>query len=104
MHHVIIATHTPEVCPTSNARTKALMLEIGPQIPAIGEKHNVQIVAGPFVNQEHTVVVVVETERSEDLDDFLNESRLGQWNRLHILASRTMPEGMQEIEDAISLF
>jgi hypothetical protein len=104
MHHVILATHSPEVCPTSNAKTKALLLEIGPQIPAIGDKHGVKTVAGPFVNQEHMVVVVVEAERSEDIDDFLVESRLAQWNQLHILPSRTMEEGIREIEESTSLF
>ena len=104
MHHVILATHAAEVCPLSNAKTKALLLEIGPQIPAIGEKHGVTIVAGPFVSQEHLVVVVVEAERSEDIDEFLTESRLGQWNQLHILPSRTMPEGMRELEESVSLF
>jgi hypothetical protein len=64
----------------------------------------VRTVAGPFVNQEHMVVVVVEAERSEDVDDFLVESRLAQWNQLHILPSRTMEEGIREIEESTSLF
>lgn len=104
MHYVILATHSPEVCPTSNAKTKALLLEVGPQIPDIGEKHGVKIVAGPYVNQEHLVVTVVEAERGEEIDDFLEESRLPQWNQLHILPSRTMAEGMQEMQESQSLF
>jgi hypothetical protein len=104
MHHVILATHSPEVCPTSNAKTKALLQEIGPQIPAIGEKHGVTIVAGPFVSQEHLVVTVVQAERAEDVDDWLTESRLAQWNQLRIVPSRTMEEGMREMEESASLF
>lgn len=104
MHYVILATHSPEVCPSSNAKTKALLLEMGPTIPDIGEKHGVKIVAGPFVNQEHTVVTVVQAEHGEELDEFLEESRLPQWNRLHILPSRTMEEGMREVQGATSLF
>jgi uncharacterized protein with GYD domain len=49
---------------------------MAPQIPAMAEKHGVNIVAGPFVNREHTVVVVVETDRAEALDSFLVEARL----------------------------
>jgi hypothetical protein len=104
MHQVILATHSAEVCPTSNAKTKALLLEIGPQIDGIGEKHGVKIVAGPFVSQEHLVVTVVEAERSEDVDDFLVESRLPQWNQLHILPARTMEEGMRELQESTPLF
>lgn len=104
MHYVVLAEHSAEVCPTGNAKTKALMLEIGPQVPKIAEKHNVNIIAGPFVNREHIVVTIVETDRSENLDAFLVETRLEQWNRLHILPSLPMEAGMQEIAEGTSLF
>jgi len=104
MHFVVLGTHSPEVCPLSNAKTKALLLEIGPQVFNLAEKNGVNIVAGPFVNREHTVVTIVETERSEALDDFLVESRLAQWNQLRILPSLPMQEGMQQIQEATPLF
>lgn len=104
MHFVVLATHSPEVCPTSNAKTKALLLETGPQIPAIAEKHGVTITAGPLVNREHVVVTVVEADSADGLDAFLVDSRLAQWNQLRILPSRSMAEGMQEIQEAASLF
>jgi len=104
MHYVVLGEHSAEVCPTSNAATKALLLDIGPQIPKIAEQNNVTIVAGPLVNHEHTTVVILETDRAENLDTFLSQSRLNQWNRLHIIPSRTMEEGMQEIVEGTSLF
>ena len=78
MHYVIIGEHSAEVCPSSNAKTKALLLEVGPQIPKIAEQNGVTIVAGPFVNREHITVVVVESERAEAVDDFLMQARLPQ--------------------------
>ncbi len=104
MHYVVLGEHSAEVCPTGNAKTRALMLDIAPQIPKIAEKNNVKIVAGPFVNHEHITVVVVEADRGEDLDTFITESRLNQWNTLRILPSRTMQEGMQEIAQGSMLF
>ncbi len=104
MHFVVLGVHSPEVCPTSNAATKALLLEVAPQIPKIAEEHNVTIVAGPFVNREHTAVVIVETERSADLDAFLVETRLPQWNQVRILPSLTMEEAMKEIQGLPALF
>ena len=44
MHYVVLGEHSAEVCPTSNAKTRALMLDIAPQIPKIAEKNNVKIV------------------------------------------------------------
>lgn len=104
MHFVILGVHNPETCPTSNAKTRALLLETGPQIPAIAEKHGVRIVAGPFVNREHTTVIVVEANGGEDLDAFLWEARLPQWNSMRILPSKTMEEGVREINSAAALF
>ena len=104
MHHVVIAEHSAEVCPTGNAKTKALLLEMGPQIPKIAEKNGVNIVSGPWVNREHSVVIVVEADRSENLDTFLMESRLPQWNSVRILPSLPMEQGMQDIAESASLF
>ena len=104
MHYVVLGVHSPEVCPTANANTRALLLEIGPQIPKIAERHNVTIVAGPFVNREHTTVVITEAQRSEDLDDFIVETRLNQWNSLRILPSLTMQDAMGQIEEQAPLF
>ena len=104
MHFVVLGTHSPEVCPTSNAKTKALLLEVAPQVSAIAEKHGVNIVAGPFANREHTLVMIVETDSAEALDSFVVESRLAQWNQVHILPSVPMQTALQELQEATMLF
>jgi hypothetical protein len=104
VHYVVLASHSPDICPTSNARTKALLLELAPQIPGIAQKHGVNIVAGPFFNREHLAVVIVETDRVDSLDDFLVDSRLAQWNQVRILPSRSMEEGLTELQETTSLF
>jgi hypothetical protein len=104
MHFVVLASHSPDICPLSNAKTKALLLDMGPQIPDIAKQHGVDLVAGPFVNREHMSVVIVETERAESLDAFLAASRLHQWNQLHILPSLPMEESMKDVEEATALF
>lgn len=104
MHFVILASHSPEICPTSNAKTKGLLLELAPQIPGIAQKHGVNIVAGPFVNREHTAVVIAETDSAEGLDDFLVDSRLAQWNQVRILPSRSLQDGLTEIQEGTPLF
>jgi hypothetical protein len=66
--------------------------------------HSVHIVAGPFANREHTLAVIVETDRAEALDSCLVESRLSQWNQLRILPSVSMEAAMQELQEAPPLF
>jgi len=104
MHFVVLGTHSAEVCPTSNAKTKALLLEIGPQIANIAEKHGVTIVAGPYANREHMVVTIVETDRADALDSFVVDSRLSQWNQVRILPSVPMQQAMQELQESASIF
>lgn len=104
MHFVVLGTHSAEVCPTSNAKTKSLLLEMGPQVSDLATKHGVNIVAGPFANREHTLVVIVETDRAEALDSFVVESRLAQWNTVRIMPSVPMQQAMQELQEASSLF
>jgi hypothetical protein len=104
MHFVVLGTHSAEVCPTSNAKTKALLLEIAPQMTDLAAKHGVNIVAGPFANREHMLVVIVETDSAEALDSFVVESRLAQWNQVRILPSVPMQGAMQELQEATMLF
>ena len=104
MHFVVLAEHSAEICPISNAQSMALLLEMAPQIPKIAEKNGVRMVAGPFINREHLTVIVVETERAEALDDFLVEARLQQWNQIRVLPSRTMEESMKELTETSPLF
>ena len=104
MHYVVLSTHSAEVCPTSNAKVKEVLLEVAPQIPDLAQKHGVNIVAGPYANREHIVVTIVETDRAEALDSFLVESRLTQWNQVRVLPSVPMQEALQELQEVNSLF
>ena len=103
MHFVVLGVHTAEVCPTSNAKSRALLLEIGPQIPKLADQHGVKIVAGPYVNREHMTVTIAEADSAESLDAFLFATRLHQWNQLRIIPSHTMEQGMKEIAEATAL-
>jgi uncharacterized protein with GYD domain len=104
VHFVLLGVHSAEVCPTSNAKTRDLLLQIGPEVPAIAERTGVNIVAGPFVNREHTIVAVVESDRAENVDRFLVETRLHQWNQMRILPSLPIEEGLKDVQEGTPLF
>lgn len=104
MHFVLLATHTPDTCPTSNSKMRDLLSKIAPEIPNIAAKAGVKIVAGPFVNREHTIVAIVDSDKADNVDRFLVETRLGQWNSVRILPSLTIEEGMQEMQTLTPIF
>lgn len=104
MHFVLLGEHSAEVCPTSNAKTRDLMLQTAPEIPGIAERTGVKIVAGPYVNREHVTVVVVEADTADAVDAFLVGTRLHQWNTMRVLPSHTIEEGMKDVQESQSLW
>ncbi|AQS72067.1 hypothetical protein B1H29_18545 [Streptomyces pactum] len=80
------------------------MLKTAPDMPNLAQKAGVDIVAGPFVNREHTIVAVVQSDKVENVDRFLMEARLPQWNRVRVLPSLTMEEGLADIQAHTSIF
>ena len=104
MHFVLLAEHTAEVCPTGNAKTRKVLQEIGPQVPDIAQRAGVQIVAGPFVNREHVTVAIVEADKADDVDRFIVDSRLNQWNSVRVLPSLPIREAMEQLDSQPPLF
>jgi hypothetical protein len=104
MLFVLLANHTADNCPLACAATRDLLLETASEIPNLAQSNGVEIVSGPYVNREHTVVVVVRADTAEAVDRFLYETRLMQWNTIRILPSRTMEEGMAEIAASTPIF
>lgn len=100
----MLAEHSADVCPLSNARTKELLLRTAPEIPGMAEKNGVTLVAGPFVNRQHLTFVVVKADRAEQVDSFIHEARLDQWNQVRVVPSLPMEDMMQEVADSPALF
>jgi hypothetical protein len=88
MLYVLLADHTAEVYPMSNSKTREMMQKVGPEIPSIAERTGFTIVAGPYVNNEHLTVAIVEADEAEPVDRFLVESRLAQWNKVRVQPPR----------------
>ena len=80
------------------------MLQIAPDLPNLAQKAGVDIVAGPFVNREHTIVAVVRCDNAENVDRLLMDARIPHWNRVRVLPSLTMEEGITEIEAQTPIF
>jgi hypothetical protein len=74
------------------------------EIPALAKRLGVNLVAGPFVSREHLSVVVVEASKAEAVDQFISESGLAQWNKVRVLPSLTLEEGMKEMNAVKPIF
>lgn len=104
MHFVILAPHSAEVCPAGNSKIRSMLLEVGPQIPEMAERTGVRLVGGPYVNQEHMTVVILEADRAEDVTAFVAETRLNQWSTVHVIPSKPLADALAEFESQPPLF
>lgn len=104
MQYVIHAEHPPNLCPMSNAETRALMREGAGQIPSIAERLGVNIITLNVYGPEHVVIGVVEADDIEAVRNFTVQSRLAQWNTVQVNATWSMEEALNRIEELPTIF
>jgi predicted RecB family endonuclease len=100
----VIAEHPPELCPTSNARTRQMMNEGAPEIPRLAEQLGVEIVTLRVFGPDHILLAVVEADDIELVRDFIFKTRLIQWNTTHIHATYSMEEALARVNEMEVIF
>ena len=100
----VIAEHPPELCPTSNARTRQMLKEGAAQIPQLAEQLGVEIVTLRIFGPDHVVLAVVEANGIEAIRDFILQSRLIQWNTTNIHATYSIEEALAKADDLEAIF
>jgi len=104
MQFVIIAEHAPELCPTANAKTRALLQEGAKALPELAEKLGVGIVTMNVFGPDHVIVGVVEAADIEAVREFVWQSRLIQWNTTKIHATWSFEEALARLETLPTIF
>jgi hypothetical protein len=100
----IIAEHPPELCPSSNAQTRAMMNEGAGQIPQLAERLGVSIVTLRVFGPDHVILAVVDADDIDAVRDFMFESRLVQWNTTNIHATYSMDEALARVNALDAIF
>lgn len=100
----VIAEHPPELCPTSNARTRQMLKEGAAQMPQLAEQLGIDIVTLRIFGPDHIVLAVVEADDIETVRDFILQSRLIQWNTTKIHATYSIEEAVAMSDDLEAIF
>jgi hypothetical protein len=100
----VIANHPPELCPTSNSRTRQMLKEGAGQIPQLAEQLGVDIVTFRVFGPDHVLLAVVEANDIEAVREFILQSRLIQWNTTNIHATYSMEEAVERVDDLEAIF
>ena len=104
MQFVIIARHSPEHCPTSNAKIRKLMKDGAKEIPGIAKKLGVKLITVNVYGPDHELLAVVEADKIEDVREFVVQTRLIQWNATRIHATWTMEEALAKADKLPTIF
>jgi predicted RecB family endonuclease len=100
----VIAEHPPELCPTSNARTRQMMKEGAPRIPQLAEQLGVEIVTLRVFGPDHILLAVVEANDIEAVRDFIFQTGLIQWNTTKVHATYSLDEALARADDMDTIF
>ncbi len=104
MQFVVIAQHSPEMCPTSNGKIREMMKLGAKEIPGLAQKLGIQIVSLNVYGPDHQVLAIVESPDIEKVRDFVMESRLVQWNTTTIHATWTLEEALAKADKLPAIF
>jgi hypothetical protein len=100
----VIAEHPPELCPTSNARTRKMLREGAAQIPRLAEQLGIDIVTLRVFGPDHVVLAVVDANDIETVREFILQSRLIQWNTTEVHATYSMEEALAKSDELEAIF
>jgi hypothetical protein len=96
---VVTLVHTSDQCPTANSKVRERVVGGAAEIPGLAEKLGVKIVAGPLVlASEHESVAVVEADRVESVNDFIQRSGLIQWNSVRVSLAEPLQEALGRLD------
>jgi hypothetical protein len=104
MQYVITAEHPPQLCPSSNGKIRDLVKQGMPQLPALAQRHQVQIITTNVFGPDHVILMVVESETIEAVRQLVMESGLSQWNTVRVNATWSIEEALATIEGLAPIF
>ncbi|HEX4717143.1 MAG TPA: hypothetical protein VH300_01340 [Thermoleophilaceae bacterium] len=100
----LIAEHPPQLCPTSNARTRQLLKDGAGQIPQLAQQLGIDIRALRVFGPDHIILAVVESEGIDAVRNFALQSRLMQWNTVNINATYSIEEAVAMLDEVDAIF
>jgi hypothetical protein len=105
--YVVLADHTPDICPSSNARTRARAQEgLGPEaLPKAMGEHGIDFVVEPMhLDPSHRTMAIVEAPTIEAVVAFITQTGLNQWNTVEVCPTTPIAELMQTMDESPIVF
>jgi hypothetical protein len=99
--YVILADHSPDICPSANAKSRARALEgMGELLPKLAPQAGVQFEVGPLhLDPGHRTIAVVEAPSVEAVAQLVYDIGFSQWNTVEVCPVRPVQELIERIDD-----
>jgi hypothetical protein len=99
--YVVLAEHTPDICPSSNAKTRARALEgLGQQLPKLLEAAGITFDVAPLhLDPGHRTIAVVDAPNIEAVAKLVLDSGLSQWNTVEVCPVTPVQELMARVDE-----
>jgi hypothetical protein len=99
MDFVVIADHTPDACPSSNAKIRKLMKEAAGKLPALAKSLGVEPVfmGAPMI--DHKLFFVFRAPNYESVRNFVMKSGLVQTQTSHIYPTLSIEDALKTAEE-----
>jgi hypothetical protein len=103
---VILADHSADICPSSNARTRARAMQgLGQDLPKLAQEAGVRFEVAPLhLDPGHRTMSVVEAPSIEVVTKLLYDVGLTQWNTVEVCPVTPVSEMMARVEDFPIIF
>jgi hypothetical protein len=98
--YVILADHTPDICPSANARSRARALEgTGELLPKLAAEAGITFQVGPLhLDPGHRTVSVVDAPSIEAVTKLVYDTGLSQWNTVEVCPTTPIAELMADVD------
>jgi len=106
-HYAVIADHSPDICPGSNARSRARAMEgTGAEnMQRVAAEVGLSYVLEPqHLDPSHRVIAVVDAPSIEAVNTFVFDTGLFQWNTVETYALTPIADLMARLMDVPTVF
>src|SRR3954454_266023 len=99
--YVIQADHAPDICPSSNAKSRARAMEgMGQQMPKLAEAAGIKFILEPLhLDPGHRTIAVVDAPNIEAVAELVYATGLSQWNTVEVSPTTPTAEMMARVND-----
>jgi hypothetical protein len=99
--YVILADHSPDICPLSNGRSRARAIQgLGQDLPTRAADAGITFLTGPLhLDPGHRSVSVVEAPSIEAVTELVYATGLAQWNNVEVCPTTPVADLMGRLEE-----